>query len=130
MKMPHNIKQIDIKNLPCYFFNDMINIKNFNSNLLKITKLSFRGIFGIDIYYIKYISMKSLDYVNINNENFLCLNFVDGYNEESNRIKHLVFPSTDKNKEALEKYTRLYNKTKNQIKAINVGEQLNIEKIS
>ena len=130
MKMPHNIKQIDIKNLPCYFFNDMINIKNFYSNLLKITKLSFRGIFGIDIYYIKYISMKSLDYVNINNENFLCLNFVDGYNEERNRIKYLVFPSTDKNKEALEKYTRLYNKTKNQIKAINVGEQLNIEKIS
>ena len=130
MKMPHNIKQIDIKNLPCYFFNDMINIKNFNSNLLKITKLSFRGIFGIDIYYIKYITMKSLDHVNINNENFLCLNFVDGYNEESNRIKYLVFPSTDKNKEALEKYTRLYNKTKNQIKAISVGEQLNIEKIS
>ena len=128
MKMPHNIKQLDIKNLPCYFFSDMINIKNSNPNLLKITKLSFRGIFGVDICYIKYVTMKILDHVNINNKNFLCLNIVDGYNEESNRIKYLVFASTYKNKEALEKYTRLCNETKNQIKAINVGEPIKYRK--
>ena len=33
-----NIKQINIKNRTCYFFNGMINIKNFDSNLLKIEK--------------------------------------------------------------------------------------------
>ena len=31
-----NIKQINIKNRTQYFFNDMVNIKNFESNLLKI----------------------------------------------------------------------------------------------
>ena len=30
-----NIKQINIKNRTYYFFNDMINVKNFDSNLLK-----------------------------------------------------------------------------------------------
>ena len=33
-----NIKQINIKNRTYYFFNDEINIKDFDSNLLKIDK--------------------------------------------------------------------------------------------
>ena len=33
-----NIKQIDIKNRTCYFFNDMINIKNFDPSLIKTNK--------------------------------------------------------------------------------------------
>ena len=33
-----NIKQINIKNRTYYFFNDMINIKEFYSSLLKIEK--------------------------------------------------------------------------------------------
>ena len=35
-----NIKEINVKNRTYYFFNDMINIKNFDSNLLKIDKKS------------------------------------------------------------------------------------------
>ena len=33
-----NIKQINIKNRTYYFFNDMINIKGFDSSLIKIDK--------------------------------------------------------------------------------------------
>ena len=33
------VKNINIKNQTYYFFNDMINIKNFDSNLLKIKKI-------------------------------------------------------------------------------------------
>ena len=33
-----NIKQINIKNRTYYFYNDMINVKNFDSNVLKIDK--------------------------------------------------------------------------------------------
>ena len=50
-----NIKQISIKNGTYYFFNDMINIKNFDSTLLKIDKKSYKN---IDIYYIGYITIK------------------------------------------------------------------------
>ena len=58
-----NIKEINIKNRTYYFFNDMINIKDFDPNLLKIDKKSYKN---IDIYYIGYITMKDSDYVKIN----------------------------------------------------------------
>ena len=32
------VKQIEIKNQTYYFYNDMINLKDFESNLLKIDK--------------------------------------------------------------------------------------------
>ena len=42
--------------------------------------------------------MKSLDHVNIDSENSLCLIFdnIDGYIEESSESKYLFFASTDK----------------------------------
>ena len=58
-----NIKEINIKNQTYYFFNDMINITNFDPNLLKIDKKSYKN---IDIYYIGYISMKDSDYKELN----------------------------------------------------------------
>ena len=42
-----NIKEINIKNQTYYFFNDMINIKDFHANLLKIDKKSYKN---IDVY--------------------------------------------------------------------------------
>ena len=47
-----NIKQININNRTHYFFHDMINIEDFDSNLLKIdTKLCKSiGIYNIDDY--------------------------------------------------------------------------------
>ena len=39
-----NIKQISIKNNTYYFFNDIINIKNFDSSVLKIGKKSYKNI--------------------------------------------------------------------------------------
>ena len=43
------IKQMDIKNRTYYFYNGMINIKKFDSNLLKIDKKSYKdiGIYNI-----------------------------------------------------------------------------------
>ena len=52
-----NIKQINIKNPTCYFVNDMINIKHFDSNVLKIEKSQK----NIGIYYIRYITIKKID---------------------------------------------------------------------
>ena len=37
-----NIKQVNIKNRTYYFFNDMINIKHFDSSLLKIGQKSHK----------------------------------------------------------------------------------------
>ena len=49
------VKQIEIKNRTYYFYNDIINLKNFESNLLKIGKKHYKG---IDIYYLGYIKIK------------------------------------------------------------------------
>ena len=78
-----NIKEINIKNRTYYFFDDMINIANFDPNLLKIGKKSYKN---IDIYYIGYITIKDSDYVKIKSVNPLCLiiNEVDGHFEEQN----------------------------------------------
>ena len=48
------IKEKDIKNRTYYFFNDMINIKNFDSDRIKVDKKSYRN---VDIYYIGYITI-------------------------------------------------------------------------
>ena len=51
------VKQINIKNRTYYFYNDIIDLENFDARLLK-SKKSFRG---IDIYYIGYITKKKID---------------------------------------------------------------------
>ena len=62
-----NIKQINIKNCTYYFFNDIINIENFDPSLIEIVKKSYKN---IGIYYIGYITIKSIsDYENINSVN-------------------------------------------------------------
>ena len=101
------VKQIEIKNWTYYFYNDMINLKNFESNLLKIDKKHYKG---IDIYYIGYITIKKIgDCENIYSVNplYLIIGKVDGHIEEKNESKYLVFDSTDKNRKRIKKYTEL-----------------------
>ena len=74
-----NIKRINIKNRTYYFFNEMINIKNVDSNLLKIDKKSYEN---IRICYIGYITIKSIsDYERINSVNlsYIIIGKADGY---------------------------------------------------
>ena len=50
---------------------------------------------------------------------YLFLDDVDGYIEENDGIKYLVFASTDKSKEALKSYKKFWEETKRQIEVIN-----------
>ena len=74
---------------------------------------------NIDIYYTGYI--KDSDYVKINSVNplYLIIDEVDGHFEEKNRNKYLILDSTDKNKEVLIKYTKLWDGIKNSIEKVN-----------
>ena len=51
------VKQINIKKSNVLFFNNMINIENFHSNLLTIDKKSYKE---IDIFNIGYITIKKI----------------------------------------------------------------------
>ena len=110
------IKQIEIKKRTYYFYNDIINIEEFDSNLLKIDKKSYKD---IDIYYIGYITIKKDgDCENIYGVNALHLMIgeVIEYIEENNGNRYLVFDSTDENKEVLKKYTELWDGIKMKLK--------------
>ena len=116
------VKSINIKNRTYYFFNDMISIKNFDSNLVKIDKESYKN---VDIYYIGHIAIKKIDdYENICSVNplYLIVNAANGYTEEENGSKYLVLDSTDKNKEVLKKYTELWDEIRYLMKSINGGK--------
>ena len=100
----------------------MINIKKFDSNLLKIDKKSYKD---IGIYNIEYITIKKTDdYENIYSINplNLIIDHASGYIEEKEMNKYLVFDSTEKNKELLKKYNDVFNEIRNKIKKISGDE--------
>ena len=95
------IKQIKIKNRTYYFYNDIIDLENFDAGLLKIDKKSYKD---IGIYNIGYITKKKIDDCkNINSVNpfYLNITHANGYIEEKGVNKYLVYDSTDENKELL-----------------------------
>ena len=101
------IKQINIKNRTYYFQNDIIDLKDFEPNLLKIDKKSYKN---IDIYYIGYITIKKIDdYESIYSVNplYLRINHASGYIKEKNGNKYLIFDSVDENKKVL-KNTQMF----------------------
>ena len=106
----------------------MINIKDFDPSLVKIDKKSYKN---IGIYYIGYITIKSIsDYENVNSVNplYLITGEVDGYIEENNGNKYLTFASADKNKKVLERHTNLWNEIKYYIQTINPDKSVEYEK--
>ena len=48
-------KQMNIKNRTYYFYNDLINIKDFDLKMLKLDKKSFKN---IGVYYIGHTTKK------------------------------------------------------------------------
>ena len=77
--MSNKVKGINIKDRTYYFFNDVINIENFDPNNVKIDEKSYRNIL---IYYIGYVTIK--EYVRIDRVNPLSFTFiyVNGYFEK------------------------------------------------
>ena len=95
------IKQIDIKNRTYYSYNNIIDLKGFKSNLLKIDKKSNED---IGIYNIGYITIKKIgDYENIYSVKplYLHITHASRYIGEINENQYLIFDTIDVNKELL-----------------------------
>ena len=78
------IKQMDIKNRTYYFYDGMINIKNFDPNLLKLDKKTSKH---IAIYYIGYVTKKDEYKINSVNPPYLLVHKIDGFIEEKEGSK-------------------------------------------
>ena len=118
------LRQVNIKNRQNDFFNTITNIKNLDPNLLSINQKSFKSTDCVtyDIEYFKNLDNK--------NSLYLVFNNVDAYIEENNENKYLIFASTNKNKEALENYTELWNEIKDQIELISGNKPIEYKKDS
>ena len=90
------VKEVNIKNQTYHFFDDMVDIKIFHSNILKIDKKSHKDIV---IYYIVYITIKKFsDCENIDNVNplYLTIHSATEHFKEKNGKKYSILDSTDK----------------------------------
>ena len=86
-----------------YFYNNIINLKNFESKLFEIGKKSYKN---IGTYNIGYITIKKIDgYENTYSVNplYLGVSHANGYIEEKHWNKYSIFHTTDGNKELLAK---------------------------
>ena len=97
-------RQINIKNRTYYFYNDQIDLKDFDARLLKIDKKDYNE---IDIYYIGYVTVKKI--ANCNNVNsvnplYLMIDKMIGHFEEKNGYKYLILDDVNESKEVSKKY--------------------------
>ena len=65
------IRQLNIEGRTYYFYNDLINIKNFKSNNITLDK---KSVLGNDVYYIGYITKKPQWNVNSVSSLYLMIN--------------------------------------------------------
>ena len=70
--MTKKVKDVVIESHTYYFFNDIINVTNFDPNKIKIDKKSYKDIL---IYYIGYATIKDSKYMTINSLNPLQIIF-------------------------------------------------------
>ena len=92
-----SIKEINIKERTYYFYNDIIDIKTFDSKNLKLDKKKYKD---LDIYNIGYVTIKKIgDCYDVNSVNplYLRIDNASGYIEEINEDKYLVFDIRDEN---------------------------------
>ena len=112
-----SIKQINIKNQTYYFYNNIMDLKTFDSNNLKLDKKSY----SIVSYNIGYVTIKKIGSgydVKSVNPLYLLIDNVSGYIEEINEDKYLVFDVKDENKELLKRYDDVFNGLIDEIKKI------------
>ena len=91
---------MNIRNRTYYFYNDLINIKDFDPKLLKLYKKSYKN---IDIYYIGCITRKYKYKIDSVNPLYLLVHRIDRFIEEKRGNKYLNIAFTDSNNEVLKK---------------------------
>ena len=111
-----SVKAINIKNPTCYFFDDIINKKDFDPKNIKIDQMSYKNIF---IYHIAYVTIKKDLKIYSINPLQLIFGIVNGYFEEINRNKYLTEVPTNESKEKIKRYEKLWIKIRDLIRSIN-----------
>ena len=112
-------KQVNIKITTYYFYNDLINIKDFDPKFLKLDKTYFND---ISVYYIGYVTKKHEYNINSVNQLYMLVDEIDGFIEEKEGSKYLNISLTGSNNEVLKKYAEVWSRIKNKIKKVSNGK--------
>ena len=115
-------KQLNIKNRTYYFYDDLINLIDFDPSLRKLDKKSSMD---ISIYYIGYVTKKPEHNINRVNLLYLLISELDGFIEEKEGSKYLNISLKFNNDDVLVKFAEVWSGIKGQIKKIyngSVGE--------
>ena len=111
-------KQLNIKNRTYYFWNVLINLKDFNPKLLKLDK---KPSMDISIYCIGYVTKNPEYNIDSINPLYLLINELDGFIEEKEGSKCLNISLKYNNSDVLIKYAEVWSGIKDKIKKINNG---------
>ena len=98
-------RQLNIKNRFYYFYNDLINILNFEAGNLKLDK---KTSLGLDIYYIGYVDKKPEWNVNSVNPLYLMINRLYGTISEKNGEKYLIVRDVSKSSDVLKNMIKCF----------------------
>ena len=103
----NSLKEINIKNLSYYFFDDMVNIKYLDPNKIKIDEGLYKNVL---IYHIGQVTIKDLK-INSVNPLYVIIIEINGLIEESNGNKYLRLVPTNGSKDTQKKYEELGTKS-------------------
>ena len=123
------VKQINVKTRTSDFYNDQIDLKDFDVRLLKVDKKDYKE---IDIYYIGYVSVEKIaNCNNINSVNplYLMINEMVGHFEEKNENKYLALDDVGEKKKFQKNMKKFRKLLKKKLKRLMVAKKLNIGKI-
>ena len=112
---------MNIKNRTYYFYNELIKLFDFDPNMLKLDKKTFKG---INIYYVGYVIKKKINSVN---PLYLLIYKIDGFIDEKRGNKYLNIDFTDNNYEVFKKYKEVWGGITNCIEKVNNNKSAKYE---
>ena len=111
-------KEINIKNCPYYFYNDIINLNEFDVSKIKVDKKDFND---IDIYCLGYEHQKKISEYNvINSVNPLYLRIIN-INGQFKKGKNDAWYLVISDKDVYKKLVDIFESIKNRIAKKNMG---------
>ena len=113
-------KQLNFKDRSYYFYNDLINVWNFDKRHLKVDRKTRKD---INIYYFGYIGRKPEWLVNSMNQLYFIVNrsygIVSSSEEEKDKKKYLTITEPD---DVSKKYSEIFSEIRQKIKKVSSEE--------
>ena len=107
------VESLKIKNTSCYFWNDMVNLDDFDVKLIKVVRRESR--IDVDIYYIGYIVNKPQYDIDSVNPLYLIVRHLFGRVEKIQGSSDRYLVVDESNKKVISVFDKLWKFIKDEI---------------